>query len=277
MALLMLVLSPASSAEVPAAANAPNAGASAGPAGAGVSAGGDYASEVPKDRVIDDKDGKALAADEDGDTIPVAQEFDFILHNDFRRQGAFDESLKTVVAVSYYGTRHVGGDQYPLEVHDARPNRTPTLIKTGGSSRFESSKSNQGIEIRGNPQGLAVAEERALLETFDFDTPVVGLERNRHVYKPLGMQKLPGMLTWKIRVDRHGGYHRVLYIDSHTGDIVKSTIMNAHGERVLAVVEHDYRSIDGIRVPFSVDYRGPDRTLLASDRFDRVEVKRKRS
>jgi len=97
MALLMLVLSPASSAEVPAAANAPNAGASAGPAGAGVSAGGDYASEVPKDRVIDDKDGKALAADEDGDTIPVAQEFDFILHNDFRRQGAFDESLKTLL------------------------------------------------------------------------------------------------------------------------------------------------------------------------------------
>ena len=66
-------------------------------------------------------------------------------------------------------------------------------------------------------------------------------------------------------------------MNSHTGDIVKSTIMNAHGERVLDLAEHDYRSIDGIRVPFAVDYRGPDGTLLASDRFDRVEVKRKRS
>jgi hypothetical protein len=91
------------------------------------------------------------------------------------------------------------------------------------------------------------------------------------------MQKLPGMLTWKIQINRNGGYYRILYIDSHTGDIVKSTVMNAHGERVLDVVEHDYRSIDGIRVRFAVDYRGPDGTLLASDRFDRVEVKRQRS
>jgi len=267
MAVLMLIPSPTSSAEVPAEANP---SASASPAG-------DYASEVPKDRVIDDKDGKALAADEGESSLPVAQELDFILHNDFRRQGAYDESLKAVTTISYYGMRHVGGDRYPLEVHDARPDRTRTLIKTGATSKFESSKSNQGIEIRGNPQGLAVADERALLETFDFDTPVVGLEKSRHVYKPLGMQKLPGMLTWKIQINRNGGYYRILYIDSHTGDIVKSTIMNAHGERVLDVVERDYRSIDGIRVPFAVDYRGPDGTLLASDRFDRVEVKRKRS
>ena len=270
----MLMPSPAPSAEVPAAASP---SVSADSAGARVSAGGDYASEVPKDRVIDDKDGKALAADEDEGSIPVAQELDFILHNDFRRLGAYDESLKTVATVSYYGMRHVGGDRYPLEVHDARPDWTRTLIKSGASSKFESSKSNQGIEIRGNPKGLAVADERALLETFDFDTPVVGLEKNRHVYKPLGMQKLPGMLTWKIQINRNGGYYRILYIDSHTGDIVKSTIMNALGERVLEVVERDYRSIDGIRVPFAVDYRGPDGTLLASDRFDRVEVRRKRS
>src|SRR5258708_40207408 len=121
--------------------------------------------------------------------------------------------------------RHVSSDRYPLEVHDARQDRTRTLIKTGASSKFESSKSNQGIEIRGNPKGLAVADERALLETFNFDTPVVGLEKNRHVYKPLGMQKLPGMLTWKIRVDRHGSYQRVLNLGSPTRGIVQFTVI----------------------------------------------------
>jgi hypothetical protein len=97
------------------------------------------------------------------------------------------------------------------------------------------------------------------------------------IIKPLGMQKLPGTLTWKLGVDRPGGYHQFLYVDSHNGDVVKSTIINAQGAPVLDVAPHDYRSIEGIRVPFATDYRSPDGTLLASDRVERVVVKRTRS
>ena len=135
----------------------------------------------------------------------------------------------------------------------ARPDRISTLINGGVSSKFEISKSNKGVKIRGTPQGLGIEEERALLETFAFDTPVIELEKNRKVSKPLGMQKLPGMLTWKLEVDRPGGYHRILYVDSHTGDIDKFTIVNAQGAHVLDVVLHDYRVVDGIRVPFAID------------------------
>jgi hypothetical protein len=53
--------------------------------------------------------------------------------------------------------------------------------------------------------------------------------------------------------------------------------MNAQGARVLDVALHDYRAIDGIRVPFAIDYRSPDGTLLANDRLDRVKVIRTRS
>jgi hypothetical protein len=58
-----------------------------------------------------------------------------------------------------------------------------------------------GRLIRDTPQGLGVEEERALLATFDFDTPIVELEKNQHALKPLGMQKLPGTLTWKLQAD----------------------------------------------------------------------------
>jgi hypothetical protein len=159
----------------------------------------------------------------------------------------------------------------------ARSDRIATLVKTGGSLKFESRKSSKGIVIRGTPQGLAIEDERALLETFDFDTQIVDLEKKHPVIKPLGMQKLPGTLTWKLGVDRPGGYHQFLYVDSHNGDVVKSTIINAQGAPVLDVAPHDYRSIEGIRVPFATDYRSPDGTLLASDRVERVVVKRTRS
>jgi hypothetical protein len=244
------------------------------------SARGGYASEVPKDRLILNNDGAALAADDDERSIPVALELEFILQNvqnDFRKRGAFDENLKAVVSVDYYGVRYVGSERYPLEIHDARPDWSRTLLKIGESAKFEIGKSDKGITVHGDPKGLSVENERALLETFEFDTPVVALEKNPQAFKPLGMVKLPGMLTWKIQVNRPGGYHRVLYVDSHTGDVVKFTVLDRQGARVLDVAQHDYRSVEGIRVPFVVDYRSSDGTLLSSDRIERVEVKRKPS
>ncbi len=243
-------------------------------AGGPAPANGAYASEVPRE-AIDNQDQTTLAADQEEQSIPVAEEIDFVKDNSFRKP--FEESLKAIAKVDYYGTRYVDCEHYSLEVHTARPNQVSLLMKTGDSSTFEGSKSNQGIKIRGTPQGLGVEEERALLATFAFDTPIVELERNQHAFKPLGMQKLPGILTWKLQVDRPGGYHRILYVDSHYGDIVKFTIINAQGARVLDVSLHDYRGVEGIRVPFAIDYRSPDGTLLASDRLERVAVTRTRS
>jgi hypothetical protein len=63
-------------------------------------------------------------------------------------------------------------------------------------------------------------------------------------------------------------------VDSHYGDIIKFSIMNARGRHVLDVALHDYRAVAGIRVPFAIDYRHADETLLASDRFERISVTR---
>jgi hypothetical protein len=271
---LILVPVASSFAAAPAAGNEAAAVTTPGSLDSQPPANGAYASEVPRE-AIDAQDQTTLATDKEEQSIPVAEEIDFVKDNSFRK--SFEESLKTVAKMDYYGTRYVDCEHYPLEVHTARPNQVSLLMKTGDSSKFEGSKSNQGIKIRGTPQGLGAEEERALLATFDFDTPIVELERNQHAFKPLGMQKLPGILTWKLQVDRPGDYHRILYVDSHYGDIVKFTIMNAQGARVLDVSLHDYRAIEGIRVPFAIDYRSPNGTLLASDRVERVEVMRTRS
>ena len=270
--LLSLMQVGLSSADTPAAPSAAGAGGY-DPAGGRAPVDDAYASEVPRE-AIDSQDQTTLASDEDEQSIPVAEEIDFVKDNSFRKP--FEERLKTVAKVDYYGTRYVDCERYPLEIHTARPNQVRVLMKTGDSSTFEGSNSNQGIKVRGTPQGLGVAEQRALLATFDFDTPIVELERNSHAFKPLGMEKLPGMLTWKLESTR-SGYRQILYVDSHHGDIVKLSILNAQGAHILEVAPHDYREIDGIRVPFAIDYRSPDGRPLANDRFERVEVKRARS
>jgi hypothetical protein len=267
MALLALASAAWSSANASIAGNEPGDGDLA-------PANGPYASEVPREE-IDNQDQTTLATDQEQQSIPVAEEIDFVKGNSFRKP--FEESLKTVAKVDYFGTRYVDCEHYPLEVHTARPNQVSLLMKTGDSSTFEGRKSNQGIRIRGTPQGLGVEEERALLATFDFDTPIVELEKNQHALKPLGMQKLPGTLTWKLQADSPDGYHRILYLDSHYGDIIKFSVVDAQGRRVLDVAPHDYRAVEGIRVPFAIDYRRADGTLLASDRYERISVTRARS
>jgi hypothetical protein len=271
--MLLLMQVDSSSADTPVADKGPGAGNN-DPAAGRAPVDDGYASEVPHE-ATDNQDQTTLAADNGEQSSPVAEEIDFVTGNSFRK--TFEESLKTVGKVDYYGTRYVDCEQYPLEVHTARPNQVHLLMKTGDSSTFEGRKSNQGIKVRGTPPGLGVEQQRALLATFDFDTPIIELERNPHSYKPLGMEKLPGMLTWKLQVDRPGGLRQIVYVDSHFGDIVKLTIMNAQGAHILDVAPHDYRAVDGIRVPFAIDYRSADGTVLANDRFGRVEVKRTRS
>src|SRR6266481_7337252 len=136
-----------------------------------------YASEVPREEIIN-QNQSTLAADRGEQSIPVAEEIEFVTDNSFRK--AFEENLKTVAKVDYYGTRYVDCEQYPLEVHTARPNQVRLLMKTGKSFTFEGSKSNQDIEVRGTPQGLAIEQQRALFATFDFDTPILELEKNPH-------------------------------------------------------------------------------------------------
>ncbi len=133
---LLLVQVASSSADTPSVGNAADAG-NYGPAGDRALVDGGYASEVPRE-AIDNQNQSTLAADKDEQSIPVAEEIAFVTDNSFRK--TFEESLKTVAKVDYYGTRYVDCEQYPLEVHTAQPNQVRLLMKTGDSSTFEGSK-----------------------------------------------------------------------------------------------------------------------------------------
>jgi hypothetical protein len=259
----------AASAAVPAAARGPEGPAAPGPK---TPSSGPYASEVPPDEVNGIEE--PITGGDSEDSIPVANEISFVVGNDFRKREGYDETLKHVAKLDYYGTRYVDCEHYPLELHTARPDQIDTIVTTVASSRYEARKSGKAIVIRGRAQGIPSEIERALLETFDFDTPIIALEHHDSAVTPVGMQKLPGMLAWKFQVKRAGSHYRVLYVDSHFGDVVRFTIKNAKGDSIVDVTLHDYRVVEGIRVPFAADYRSPEGTLLASDRFERVKVKR---
>ena len=237
-----------------------------------------YASEFPSDVSVQNKDVSTVTSDGNQTTIPVADEIDFVLESGFRAHANFDKNLKKVAKLDYFGTRYVGCEQYSAEVHTARPNSVRAVFAAAGEpAKLELNRTGDKTTASGPERGLPIEMERMLLEAFDFDTPIVDLERDKHSYTPIGMEKLPGILAWKLRADMPHGYNRILYIDSHTGDVVKISIVDPKGAKVLDVVQHDFRVVEGLRLPFAVDYRSPTGEDLANDRFQRIEVGRDRS
>jgi hypothetical protein len=186
---------------------------------------GKYASEVPPEEVNSIEE--PVTGGEGEDSIPVANEVSFVVGNDFRSRGGYDETLKRIAEVNYYGTRYLDCEHYPLEIHAARPDRITTIVSGGRTARYVARKSGKAIVIRGHAQGIPSEVERALLETFDFDTPVVALKNKDPAVTPAGMQKLPGTLTWMFKVKRAGPHYRILYVDSHFGDVVRFIIRDA--------------------------------------------------
>ena len=233
-----------------------------------------YASEVPPGEGCDDANGLNLTTDKTA--IPVAQEIGFILSSEYRRDGGYDRVLKTIAKIDYYGTRYVDCEHYPLEVH-AAAGRISVLVNTGDASKLKYAKSGEDVATQGTPQGLNDAQEKALMQTFDFNTPIADLEKDKNAFKPLGVQKLPGVLAWKLETNRTGDYRKIVYLDTHYGDVVRETIVDAQGTPVLDILKHDYRLVDGIRVPYAIDYKAPDGTVLANDRILRVDVTRTKS
>jgi hypothetical protein len=231
-----------------------------------------YASEVPSYVVRDDQSG--TFSGEDQATLPIAQTVDFIVNQHVQQRGGYD-SLKRIVSLDYYGARFVRSVHYPLHVHAARPDISDTLVDINEASKFESSRSGGTIRIEGGPLGFAIEGERELLETFDFDGAIVDWKEKHYAIKRLGMEKLPGVLAWKLQVDRPDGYRQILYLDSRYGDVVKELLLNAAGTPIVEIARSDFRTVEGSRFSFAIDYKSPGGDTLVSDRIERIEVVRK--
>ena len=63
-----------------------------------------------------------------------------------------------------------------------------------------------------------------------------------------------------------------LYVDSHSGDIVLANHFNDSGTVLFSVRASEFQEIDGIRLPFKVEYPGAQGDLIATENFQAAEI-----
>jgi len=109
------------------------------------------------------------------------------------------------------------------------------------------------------------------LESWEFDGWMTDWNAKGHQVWRLGMKKFGNRLPWVMEAELSNGQTWQIYVDSHTGDAFRQSLIDPDGNETLVLEFGEYRDVDGFRLPHEVRYHDGDR-LLAIDRVESISV-----
>ena len=212
---------------------------------------------------------KTSGSNADGTEISVVgQPRNVAVAQHIRGRGGY-ANLKRVQSMISTGRIETPFQSFELTVSKSRPNviqRDLVLIDT--SRAVESGKTSSASKAAANRRSLS-ALEVTLLDIFEFDGLFVEWPGKGHEVEMLGMRKIDDILTWKLALRQSGGPEWTLYVDSHSGDLVRMEMLD-EGEVALTISQSDFRDSSGIRFPRRIEYRGADGVLIATEIIDSI-------
>jgi hypothetical protein len=190
----------------------------------------------------------------DGTEINViAQPRDVAVGQHIRGRGGYT-NLKRVRSITATGRLEVDDHDYALAVKSSRPNTLRREFKLGDQ--------------------LAVVEneiETMLFNTFEFDGLFVEWGDKGHEVAMVGMLKIGDVLAWKLELKQKNGPEWNMFVDSHSGDLVKMEMLS-EGHVRLAIRQSEFRDVSGIRFPHKIEYLGGDGNVIAREVFDSITI-----
>ena len=137
-----------------------------------------------------------------------------------------------------------------------------------GERNVEGAVTIQADASRGLPEYL----ERQLLEIFEFDGLFVDWPEKGHKVSMDGMQKFGDVLAWQLDLLQEGGSHWNLFVDSHSGDIVRANLLDDNDEPMYVIGQSDFRETSGFMFPHRIEYMNGAGRTLAVETIDEIEV-----
>lgn len=209
----------------------------------------------------------------DGPVIPhVGQPRNVAVRQHILGRGGY-KNLKRIQSIEAHGNILANGTSVPIIVRSERPNAVGRTIGDGDRLSAAILSPDGSIKIPpGESRGLPVEYEKLLLASFEFDGLFVEWPEKGHEVDMLGMQKFGDVLAWQLDLVQDGRRHWHLYIDSHSGDLVRAKLLDAQGQPSFIIAHSDFRETSGFRMPHRIDYMSGNDDLLATETFDRIIV-----
>lgn len=215
-------------------------------------------------------DGERMA---DGTVIPhVGQPRNVAVRQHIMGRGGY-KNLKRIQSIEASGQIEAQGKSRALTIQTQRPNLVRRLVGSGDHVSVGQLGADGSITIQSNDDRLLPDElERRLLETFEFDGLFVEWPQKGHKVSMLGMQKFGKLLAWQLDLVQATGSHWHLYLDSHTGDIVRANLLDDSGEPMYIIGQSDFRETSGFMFPHRIEYLDGSGRTLAIETIDEIEV-----
>lgn len=206
---------------------------------------------------------------QDPQLLPVAQGRGFMIRQNHASRGGYN-TLKRIKSIRYEGTTQVGDQSYRIEVNTQRPYRYERVV---GEGKNESVISWDGADVtrEGLPPDLPIAYQDEFLMSYEFDGWMTDWKAKGHEVWRLGMKKDGGKLPWLMEAELTNGRTWHIYVDSHTGDAFRSTLIDSDGNEKIRIEYSNYKEADGFRLPHQIQYF-QEGQLLAVDRYSNITV-----
>ncbi len=203
----------------------------------------------------------------------VAQPKGIAFGTNIRGRGGY-LNLKSIQSVEQRGTISSGDKTFDLQIKSRRGEGIRRLVGSGeqvSEARFD----GETVSLpTGDSRGLPPALEQIILESFEFDGPIVDWKDKGHETRKIGMRKHGDVLAWEIGLTQASGNRWDLLFDSHTGDIVKATILDEAGAPAYVLQMENFSDVDGIRFPHLIEYYDANDELLAVEKIGEIVISR---
>ena len=225
-----------------------------------------FAAGVAPDRT----ESKSLA---DGTVIPhVGQPRNVAVRQHIMGRGGYN-NLKRIRSIEARGHIEADGISHVLTIQSERPNVVRRLVESGDEVSVAELNLEGEVTIQADvTRGLPVDLERHLLESFEFDGLFVEWPDKGHKVSMVGMQKFGDVLAWQLDLLQEGGSHWNLNVDSHTGDIVRASLLDDNDEPMYVIGQSDFRETSGFMFAHRIEYLDGAGKTLAIETINEIDV-----
>ena len=182
------------------------------------------------------------------------------------------------------GEYNYGGIKFPFTAYSKAPNLYKFIVPFEGKYYAQAFDGKQGWKIdafknettptilNGKP-AISLANEADV----ELEDPFIDYYRKGHKATFMGKETVQGNNCIHLRFVRSNADAEDYYFDETTSAIVMKTASSKNSElqgTILNIMYRDYRDVDGIKIPFGLECKSGDQTILEIT-VDKAEVNKK--
>lgn len=207
-----------------------------------------------------------------------AQTVDDIIAKNFAAHGGLDK-LKSLQSLRVTGGVEMGPMQAGFTQVFKRPLKTRADISVQGMSMVQAYDGQTGWQIvpftgKKDPELMTADELKQIQEEADFDGPLMDYKKKGNTVELIGKEKVEGTDAYHLKVTLKNGDVRNFYMDADSFLTIKEvskTIMRGT-EVELETSLGDYKQVEGLMFPFSIEQRAVGGQGSQKITFTKVEV-----